>query len=335
MDAGAVVVAVAQDLVAQPSARRNASRTRTRAACPGSSGATRCRASPLAVAVDARHRHEQAVGIGVEIVDPDLSGGLLDVPDLPARPERERHGLVQAPTTSRAWIREPADAGVDASASWATRQVPMMTAIRLRMPAPLQFVRMTTSTLWLGSSSSIVGRKGAGLLRPPHHPAYGRVLGCRRPFGPSGERMRIRRRRARGRVPAGRMHEPGRRRDRTADVLTVGLSIDASGDDRGPGPGDRDRDAVRGRRRRHPGLGHRDGRRGRRRAHGPGARRAGRRARRDRGAGELRGRVPRDLRDRALLFRRAEPAGNDRGDGRRRRTAIRALASVPVVLFPP
>lgn len=41
----------------------------------------------------------------------------------------------------------------------------------------------------------------------------------------------------------GRMHEPGRRRDRTADVLT-GPRVDGSGDDRGPGSGDRDRGAF-------------------------------------------------------------------------------------------
>jgi hypothetical protein len=82
-------------------------------------------------------------------------------------------GWFRPPTTSRAWIREPADAGVDATASWATRQAPMMTAIRLRMPAPLQFVRMTISIF-----GSIVGPK-ARCGPASVHPiiAHGRVLG--------------------------------------------------------------------------------------------------------------------------------------------------------------
>ena len=50
----------------------------------------------LAVGVHPADRREQAVVVGVQVDDADLTGGLLHVPDLLARPEREPDRLLQA-----------------------------------------------------------------------------------------------------------------------------------------------------------------------------------------------------------------------------------------------
>jgi len=61
---------------------------------------------------------------------------------------------------------------MDASANSATRQVPMMIAVRLRMPAPLQFVRKTTSIPGLDRRP-----KGQRACSIRYIIPYGRVLG--------------------------------------------------------------------------------------------------------------------------------------------------------------